>query len=323
MEVNDYYLAYNVLSSFLGCNNVYEGVIKSLDVSKEAFSASDVILYKADVSGDYIHKFNQSVVKNDSSVTSSVLNVAKDLVEKKKYFKINLNKTNIKSCVFIGIFFDRFKYVVGINFDHSDVIINDSFVDIYIDAMKKILYNFEGNKNLHKALDIDVMTGLGNRTAFDKRVSLIESDEYYIYGLFDLFRLKNINDNYSHAFGDEYIKKTADILNRHFPKYHYTIDINGKKDRVLTGTDIYRVGGDEFALITNSEAFDDVLLKMLIIREEVRNIDLNINEIFGINYGIVERKANESFKDIYKKADDYLSKDKYETYKVLGLDRRR
>lgn len=323
MEVNDYYSAYTILSSFLGSNNVYEGVEESLEASRTAFSANDVILYKADVNGDYIHKFNQPIMRGDLSITSSVLNIAKDLVEKKKYYKVNLNKTNIKSCVFIKIFFDKFKYVVGINYDHSDVDINDEFINIYVDAMKRILFNFENNKNIHKSIEIDVMTGLGNRAAYDKRIDLIKPNEYFVYGLFDLFRLKNINDNYSHAFGDEYIKQTADILKRHFPKYFYTIDVSGKKNRVLTGTGIYRIGGDEFALISNSETLDDVLLKMLIIREEVRNIDLNINEKLGINYGIVERKANESFKDIYKKADDYLSRDKYETYKVLGLDRRR
>ena len=61
----------------------------------------------------------------------------------------------------------------------------------------------------------------------------------------------------------------------------------------------------------------------MILRDEIKNLDLKINEFIGINYGLVERNSNETIKDLYLRADGLLSKDKAETYKILGIDRRK
>ncbi len=323
MQNNNYYSVYSIISTAFGYKDIREGIEKSLYVSKEIFNASDVIIYRTDENDDYIHKFNQPMMVNSSSDTTTILNLLKAYVEDSKYYIFKSNKKNIKTNLFIPVFFENFKYVVAITYDYSDINVDKNFLNVFVDYMRIILSNYEKYKPLYRAAEIDSLTGLGNRSAYDKRIESIKLDDYLLCGLFDLFRLKNINDNYSHAYGDEYINKTAEILRRHFPKYFYTIDASGKKCKILTGTSLYRIGGDEFSLISNTESLDDVILKMLIIKEEVKNIDLNINEIFAINSGIVVRENNESYKELYKKADILLSEDKRDTYKVLGLDRRR
>ena len=103
----------------------------------------------------------------------------------------------------------------------------------------------------------------------------------------------------------------------------YTHDSTGKKIKVETGTYLYRIGGDEFVLISDTESYENAQIKMMIIQDEISNADLGINEIFGINYGLVEAKDGETFRDLYSRADVLLSNNKSELYQSLGLDRRK
>lgn len=79
-------------------------------------------------------------------------------------------------------------------------------------------------------------------------------------------------------------------------------DKNGGFDKVKTGTSIYRIGGDEFALISNTETYD-VPLK--------------------INYGVTIRRNQGTFSELYVNADILLTDNKNDTYRELGLNRRK
>ena len=65
------------------------------------------------------------------------------------------------------------------------------------------------------------------------------------------------------------------------------------------------------------------MMKIKVLRDEIKNIDLKINEITGINYGLVVRNNNETYQDLYLRADKLLSEDKKKNYKLLGIDRRK
>lgn len=320
---NLYYLAYTILSTALKNTNIYEGIEQSLYYTKMCFNAKDVIVYKKDSNGDYNHKFNQPLMEGSSNIVTAFLNNAKKLIESNKYYQINLEFTDFKNILFIPIILEDTKYVVTLISNNQFKNFNEPFLDLFSESMHIILDRLEMIKGLTKIAEIDSLTGLNNRIAYDKKIFDIGNSENLVYGLLDLFRLKRINDNYSHEIGDQYIKKSASILKKIFPKYLYTVDSNGKKGKVETGTSIYRIGGDEFALISNSESYDDILIKMLVVSEEIKNLDLGIDEFFRINYGIVARENDNSFRDLYLKADKKLSDHKREMYKVLGLDRRR
>jgi len=83
----------------------------------------------------------------------------------------------------------------------------------------------------------DALTGLGNRRAFDEElIRLAKSDskeKQYGIVVFDVNSLKQINDDYGHAEGDLVLREIGELLTS------------------LYGTfaTIYRIGGDEFALI--------------------------------------------------------------------------
>ena len=84
----------------------------------------------------------------------------------------------------------------------------------------------------------DALTGLPNRRAFDEAL-----DELLVGGpraaslvLFDLDEFKAINDSEGHAVGDQVLREVSRVLQRN----------------LRTDEDIFRIGGDEFALIVDA-----------------------------------------------------------------------
>lgn len=92
-------------------------------------------------------------------------------------------------------------------------------------AYKRMLY-------LDKKARIDALTTIGNRLAFKEDLAALKDNEYSML-LFDIDNFKNINDTYGHEFGDEVLSTIGKILK----------NIENKE------ISIYRVGGEEFAIL--------------------------------------------------------------------------
>ena len=148
--------------------------------------------------------------------------------------------------------------------------------------------------------EVDALTGLKNRLSYNEDIKTINYNEQLTFTILDLFRLKYINDNIDHFTGDCYIKISAEILKEFFPST--TIE-NGEIKN--TGDDVYRVGGDEFIIISKNKTENQVENILEYLLQYIENMDLNIDSgiIKGINYGIVSREDNESIDELYRKAD--------------------
>jgi diguanylate cyclase (GGDEF)-like protein len=146
-----------------------------------------------------------------------------------------------------------------------------------------------------------------------------------VVGIFDLFRLKYINDNFGHNLGDKYIKDTAKILAKYWPKQNVTINQDGTESFQETGHCVYRIGGDEFVLLTTKESVKLTEIKAGLAALEASNIELfkDLNVPIGINFGIVEHNPDDAYKITLQKADDIMQADKTKTYQKYGIDRRR
>ena len=253
--------------------------------------------------------------------TTMFLNQNKDSIESSNCYQLYIDgKSNL---MFIPIECDNSKYVISVmnyNLDKEQI----EFISIIKEAMTVVLNNYELYNRMQKLSSIDNMTGTGNRYAYNQRISDIElKHDDCVYAIFDLFRLKYINDNYSHLLGDNYIVKAAEILKKYFPKYRY-LDDNGNVKKEHTGTCVYRIGGDEFVVITNSLDVEKVKEKIKKVVEEVKIIDFNIEGLkLGLNYGIAKRENDETMESVYLRADKALSLNKTEMYRNLNIDRRR
>jgi len=150
----------------------------------------------------------------------------------------------------------------------------------------------EQNKLSYEASH-DVLTGLYNRSAFEKlRHSSDERDIAML--LIDLDKFKEINDTYGHDTGDAILKKAAAILRASFRS----------EDLVC------RIGGDEFAVImlhASSELSGLVRRKIGSANEKLMNPDDGLPPI-SISVGVAFGDRREPTEDIFKDADTALYK---------------
>jgi len=95
----------------------------------------------------------------------------------------------------------------------------------------------------------DSLTGLPNRRAFDERLSeMVARDRPFGLALLDLDDFKRVNDRLGHQAGDDVLREFARVAQR-------SLRVN---------EELYRVGGDEFALIIDGvEAIQHVLDRLL------------------------------------------------------------
>ena len=167
---------------------------------------------------------------------------------------------------------------------------------------------------LHTQAYTDSLTRLGNSTAYhemvsevNKKISTGDADFWVV--VFDVNRLKEINDDYGHEFGDRYLVAAAQVLG------------SGFRD-----VPVFRVGGDEFVVI--ARGYDDARME-----EGLRQLEARLNKFneserpcamrLAISKGVSRFQADKdtSFKDVFARADQIMYDDKREYYRTTG-DRR-
>ena len=323
LEENKYRLFHTMTMLALRTDDVVDGLNKSLFLLKEYLSSGNVVLHKKE-EGLYLYNIGDATMRYPSKDISCIVNKTSRLIERKEIYCVEMNLSeHYKNMMLIHLKTDDNEYILSIN-NCSDSRMDSSFWFILKDTMQVILKRAESYEKNMRAISTDLLTGLENRNSYEMRLDKFnETETNLVYGLFDLFRLKYINDNYSHAVGDVYIKEVANILNRYWPKTKIEL-VDDTEQLIPTGHAVYRVGGDEFVLLTTKENMDLTRVKAGLASEEARMIDLGVGgELpLGLNLGIVEHIPGEVIKDTYMKADALMSEDKKKMYLKYGLERR-
>lgn len=104
-------------------------------------------------------------------------------------------------------------------------------------------------ESVWRQMNIDELTELPGRRPFRHHLRCLGGD--YTMAVVDIDHFKNINDTYGHAVGDQVLKFLATEFSRQ-----------------ATGR-VYRYGGEEFAIIYESGAYDRVLDNLDDLREAV------------------------------------------------------
>ena len=147
-------------------------------------------------------------------------------------------------------------------------------------SVDKAIQSERESEFLKKMAYVDILTGMGNRAAFEKYVDGLRkkhSGKQFRLAMMDINNLKYINDHFGHKEGDAAIRKCAEAMKKYLLPYG----------------DCFRLGGDEFAAILydlDEETYEHLIRCM---REEVHaaknNHPYRVDIAVGSNVYLEER----------------------------------
>lgn len=156
----------------------------------------------------------------------------------------------------------------------------------------------------HKIAYVDALTGLKNRMAYVETISNLEKiakkDDCIYAIMIDLNNFKKINDTLGHYKGDELLKSVAKILNKIFCGRDYMI---------------FRIGGDEFAVLSINNPFAILNKKIAQLESYVLNDQVNCS--FSVGFSLATFNTNNAIEKAFINADRmmYEEKNKKKTVK--------
>lgn len=336
IKTDEFYLFYEMMMQSLKTDDVKGGINKSLFMLHTYLKSGNISIFRKNKEGSYVFKLSDSQMDDLVQPVSCIINKTKPLAEQKGIFNLDLNLSErLKNMMLfhIGVSSNSNsdnrkaadECIMAILNVDKEKVVEPQFWDRVKDTMQIILKRAASYERNVSAITTDLLTGLDNRNSYEMRIRAFnEADENLVLAIFDLFRLKYINDNYTHAKGDAYITEAGDILSKYWPKQKIVINENEIETAKDTGHCVYRVGGDEFVLLTSKETYTLTTIKAALASQEAEMIDLDLGEEtpIGINYGVVQHTPGDSFKQTFMRADERMQEDKGVMYKKYKLDRR-
>ena len=171
------------------------------------------------------------------------------------------------------------KLIISRGYDEDHAALGFVDADEYVRKQQA----FEEMENLLKK---DPLTAVGSMLAY--RELVMDVDRVISAGIMlktaiifcDVDNLKEINDSYGHAAGDEHIKKCTDFMRS-----------------VCTRSRIFRIGGDEFIIVLEGKDFD---------RADELYLKLRECEYISSGMALFDPSRDMSIKDTQKRADEIM-----------------
>ena len=146
----------------------------------------------------------------------------------------------------------------------------------------------------------DALTGIRNKTGYDKEVEKVikgleRGDTQFGVAIVDLNDLKKINDEYGHDKGNEAIKNLCRLVCTTFEH-----------------SPVFRIGGDEFAVILKGSDYDRVEELMGTFNERIDKISKDESLEFwdrasaAIGYALYTEGRDFVYEDVFKRADEAM-----------------
>ena len=131
------------------------------------------------------------------------------------------------------------------NYDVKLAIKSDDEIGVLSTTFNKLISHLsEYISDLNSMAYGDALTAVGNKGAFDVRIKELEAilskNSKFAIAMFDCDDLKAINDQFGHDKGNVYLKNASMLI-----------------ARIFKNSEVYRIGGDEFAVILENEDFNN------------------------------------------------------------------
>ena len=128
----------------------------------------------------------------------------------------------------------------------------DYMSDLSLAFNSMITHQKEQKEALARAASVDFQTGIGNRLAFNRFAEgCWAQGRPFVLAVIDIDRLKLCNDTYGHVEGDRYIDSVSRLL----------------KEAFAACCSVFRIGGDEFALVSQRLTLGRLSEKMTAVRD--------------------------------------------------------
>lgn len=322
-----YYQLYKLLIDVLKETNPRRGLEKTLEKTRELMDCDCIKLYKIENNNyDCVktllkeqYRYNDKFYDSEADLIFETYRKKENNKSKRIDIQLIGGKTNVS---FMPVNCENgskyIVYIINNKLKHDESY--DEFMNNIAECFNIVLIRVEEYNKLKKLSYEDGLTKLKNRTYYNEKIKKIETNDgimHVTYALIDLFRLKYVNDNINHSAGDTYIEKTAQILRKYFPK----TNING----MPTGDTVFRIGGDEFSIISLNKSKEEVENILKFANQEVNNIniDTDLETVLAINYGVAETYDGANIENLYEIADKKLQMHKTKMYLDNNIDRRR
>ena len=158
---------------------------------------------------------------------------------------------------------------------------------------RRIAHLLVSQRKLRNLVDVDALTRLPNRRHFHELAerAIEQARDAATLIVFDVDRLRRINEMLGHATGDEALRQIGTALRETLRRR----DVAG------------RLGGDEFAVVLPRTRLADsaLVVSRIVARLDDRQVAPRIARV-ALNVGAVQFKANETVGDALRRADAEL-----------------
>ena len=191
-------------------------------------------------------------------------------------------------------FYVQFKAVMVEEQDSKEIIVGVININDQVKREQEYINNLTAARN---EANRDELTGVKNKHAYvdveDQINSMIDENDApnFAVVVLDINGLKQINDTLGHQAGDEHIKKGCEIV-----------------CRIFRHSPVYRVGGDEFAVIAQGGDYRNIE-KLMDLMHESNERNIRENGVV-IACGMARYHNEKRVSDVFEKADELMYENK-------------
>jgi len=182
-------------------------------------------------------------------------------------------------------------------------------IELRMISKKKLKEEQETSKTFKSMANTDSMTGVRNKHAYSETENMINRMvkkgelEKLAVVVCDINGLKYVNDTLGHAAGDKLIKDACSMICEYF-----------------SHGSVFRVGGDEFAVILQERGFEMLDETVKAFNTETEKHIGTDEVVVSIGYSILE-KTDSQLRDVFERADQMMY-DRKKYLKGLGAKTR-
>ena len=226
----------------------------------------------------------------------------KDTKEKRKHVVIGLFGLEMTFFIAVQIFYPNapiysFGYLLGLLIVNTFVVVEQKkeyrvAIAEGLDREKKTQEELGSAKQM---VYVDSLTGAKSVHAYvemeeeiDRKITNNDIDDFAVVVL-DLNDLKYVNDKLGHDAGDQYLIDSVNIIKHSFPR-----------------SDIYRFGGDEFALILKGDDFKKRYDKINAFNKMVEHNFETGDPIISTGLSNYRPGKDNTYRSVFKRADERM-----------------